>query len=90
MSVVVSNGVKTGFLIQEKPLSLKPVHLSISWERKIYIIAAWLLFFCRDPLSLSCTLMLFQTLQWDCPGGLNGSESLQVDVFDHETLGKNR
>ncbi len=31
-----------------------------------------------------------QTLQWNCPGGLSGSDVLIVQVYDHETVGKNR
>ena len=34
--------------------------------------------------------LLLQTLMWDCPGGLSGGDTLKVEVFDHETVGKNR
>jgi len=34
--------------------------------------------------------VVFQTLQWDCPGGLTGGDVLKVEVYDHETVGKNR
>ena len=35
-------------------------------------------------------LLCEQTLTWEVPGGIAASESLQIEVFDHETVGKNR
>lgn len=40
--------------------------------------------------EIKLSTFIMQTLQWDCPGGLNGSDVLKVEVFDHETVGKNR
>jgi hypothetical protein len=35
-------------------------------------------------------LFPLQTLQWECPAALSGSDVLKVEVYDHETIGKNR
>lgn len=47
----------------------------------------------HHPISNSlcyCVPMLSQTLQFDLPGGLTGSETLKIEVYDHETVGRNR
>ena len=31
-----------------------------------------------------------QELSWEVPGGISADEYLQVDVYDHETIGRNR